>query len=575
MGRRKAHMSTTTRVVRNGRSASWRTIGTWLVGAAAALALLGGCANDGVMSALDDGRAAETLGTNRYTFAAAEYQLYGWSDCTFTSIYVTAGAFTRSTDGGKNERWEDAVVSYYLVDYCDWDNTRHVSGYGRVPARDFTVTGRLGRASLTTALQGHSGEGGDVTIDVIVDWTGTGPIYEQKHTDEYDDGTFMYRNRAVSSYRAADAVGELSFAGASVPLRGMGRLMEGAFQESTKIRGGGQRPTAPVIHAFSSWPTTVRAGDAVWLTWFVDGSDPLTVTLAPGVGAVDPGAGTYVFPLETTTYTLTASNRRGTVTAELTIEVIAPPEPDGFGNDAADRALVIGSIPYEQPRMTIEQGTVDWFTFDLSEPMRVRVDVEADHLHSFQPMIGLFDEEFAPITSHDGYYGSEARIVAYLPAGTYFFAVTGYPDGGFDGGHWQRGIYRLGVTEAQPPDEDLYEDNDTRETAASVETFMYHWLALLPGDVDWYEFDVLSDGFDDLVLVVQTDPAYPFELHVVLETAAGDVLEVSSGSYHSFWHYALEPGTYRVGVTGAGDTAFTGDHTAMGNYSLGIWLYDW
>src|SRR4029450_8058935 len=52
-------------------------------------------------------------------------------------------------------------------------------------------------------------------------------------------------------------------------------------------------------------------------------SGATTVTIAPGIGAVNASGSTSVSPATTTTYTLTATNAGGTVTATATVTVTA------------------------------------------------------------------------------------------------------------------------------------------------------------------------------------------------------------------------------------------------------------
>ncbi len=82
----------------------------------------------------------------------------------------------------------------------------------------------------------------------------------------------------------------------------------------------------PVVNAFSASPSYIQPGQTATLMWTV--SDVLerrvSVTISPGIGSV-PASGSYVVsPTSTTTYTLTATNVDGTVTASTTVTV-APP----------------------------------------------------------------------------------------------------------------------------------------------------------------------------------------------------------------------------------------------------------
>lgn len=77
----------------------------------------------------------------------------------------------------------------------------------------------------------------------------------------------------------------------------------------------------PIVLNFSASPSTINPGDSSTLTWSVSNTD--TVTITPGVsGPLTSSGSTTVFPLVTTTYTLTATNSEGSVTASTTVTVI-------------------------------------------------------------------------------------------------------------------------------------------------------------------------------------------------------------------------------------------------------------
>lgn len=93
----------------------------------------------------------------------------------------------------------------------------------------------------------------------------------------------------------------------------------------------------PVVNSFSASPSYIKPGETATLTWTV--SDVLernvTVTISPGIGSV-PASGSYVVsPTSTTTYTLTATNEDGTVTASTTVTVAAPVATSDTGSSSA------------------------------------------------------------------------------------------------------------------------------------------------------------------------------------------------------------------------------------------------
>lgn len=73
---------------------------------------------------------------------------------------------------------------------------------------------------------------------------------------------------------------------------------------------------APVIASFSATPSHVSAGQSSTLAWVVTGATSLSID--QGVGSV-AGTSVAVSPAHTTSYTLTATNAFGSVTASLTV----------------------------------------------------------------------------------------------------------------------------------------------------------------------------------------------------------------------------------------------------------------
>jgi hypothetical protein len=72
----------------------------------------------------------------------------------------------------------------------------------------------------------------------------------------------------------------------------------------------------PVINYFTASPTVVIFGSST-LSWNV--SNATHVSITPGIGNVEPVGGTSVSVVATTSYTLVASNKSGTVHETITV----------------------------------------------------------------------------------------------------------------------------------------------------------------------------------------------------------------------------------------------------------------
>ena len=82
--------------------------------------------------------------------------------------------------------------------------------------------------------------------------------------------------------------------------------------------------TMPVIKAFVALPDSIKPGDSTDLMW-TGVYNATSVVIEPGIGKINPESVLrHVQPVSTTTYTMTASNKFGTVAKTATIKVVAP-----------------------------------------------------------------------------------------------------------------------------------------------------------------------------------------------------------------------------------------------------------
>jgi len=131
------------------------------------------------------------------------------------------------------------------------------------------------------------------------------------------------------------------------------------------INGCSPAPSTPVINLFTAEPKVIEAGANVTLSWEV--SNATSVNISPGVGSESLVGNIIVNPEETTTYTLTASNVSGSVTATDTVTV----------SSALQKAIevVVDEILPDIPE--VKSGMPYW-CLKLDEPLPPGTQIEED-----------------------------------------------------------------------------------------------------------------------------------------------------------------------------------------------------
>ena len=102
---------------------------------------------------------------------------------------------------------------------------------------------------------------------------------------------------------------------------------------------------APVISSFTADPSYIQQGQTATLVWTVSNAD--TVTISPSAGTVANAGSFPVSPSYTTTYTLSAYNDQGSVSASTTV-MVAPyvSSYSTFGTGSSSGTVAIGSTGY-------------------------------------------------------------------------------------------------------------------------------------------------------------------------------------------------------------------------------------
>ena len=120
---------------------------------------------------------------------------------------------------------------------------------------------------------------------------------------------------------------------------------------------------APVISSFTANPNYVQSGQLATLSWNVSNADLLSIS--PSVGSVASTGSFAVIPTYTTTYTLTATNNQGAVSASTTVTVApyvasySPYDTYGTGSSIAPSTVGTGTITTGTTGATVNTSGVN------------------------------------------------------------------------------------------------------------------------------------------------------------------------------------------------------------------------
>jgi hypothetical protein len=160
---------------------------------------------------------------------SASASFYQSDECSSTGVSVwAADSVSRSAPGAPTSE-KAANVSYWNSNWC---TGKYSYGYGYAPNVTFTANNQLSSASLkgTFKVDEYSSENPESTtsktVDVALNWTGTGEISRGMSHSRYQWMGGMSNYRSVGSYRTADVSGSVTMDGKNLiaNLSGFGDL---------------------------------------------------------------------------------------------------------------------------------------------------------------------------------------------------------------------------------------------------------------------------------------------------------------------------------------------------------------
>lgn len=254
---------------------------------------------------------------------------------------------------------------------------------------------------------------------------------------------------------------------------------------------------APAILSFSANPSAITAGQTVTLLWSVNGAS--SVTIDNQVGDVTGLSSKNVQPSQTTTYTLTASNSVGTVTAHVTVSLAAasdtqppsipaltsavaktPTEVDLAWSAAIDNVGVAGYriLRNSSPLKTVSGSTLAY------------ADTSAAANTTYTYSVQAFD-------AAGNYSAASNQVSVATPAAPVSGATCGVASVGAFTGCFYRGTNLIGAPVLTTTDAQINFDWGTGSPASSVPpaNFSARWQGYFDFDFAMYSFVTqASDG---------------------------------------------------------------------------------
>lgn len=210
----------------------------------------------------------------------------------------------------------------------------------------------------------------------------------------------------------------------------------------------------------------------------------------------------------------------------------------GAGNDSFATAI---SIPVNASRSSLVLKDDDWYKIIAPTPQNLTVAVDFA-VGSVNIDLKIYDANGVKVTQSllaSGVATGLGRSVSFFPVqgATYYVCLTSGATNSYSGLSYVLKSLQTVVTE------DLYEPNNTVQTAKSLALGTYNLACLNP---DWFSFQITDPG---LVYVSLTNPdaGLPNDLAVVMTDSVGTVL-ANGGQSKIIRYHADLPGTVFVHV---------------------------
>lgn len=155
-------------------------------------------------------RPAPALAGDIFKFSGRNAQafFYSESDCvaTFVAVFANEGRF--QSPPGPPGQGSFASIFIDQFDFCTGESLLIADGFKTLEESEFTIDRQLSSASLNTSTEMFDFVSGTpFTVDVNVNWTGTGDLFRQSFMSKFQSPHCKFMDRFRGTFRNAEASG--------------------------------------------------------------------------------------------------------------------------------------------------------------------------------------------------------------------------------------------------------------------------------------------------------------------------------------------------------------------------------
>ena len=159
-------------------------------------------------------RPAPALAGDIFKFSGVNANAFFFSqegDCVATFVAVFANEGTSQSPPGPPSKGSFADVFIDRFDFCTETSLISASGFKTLDKSEFSIDQKLNSANLNTSIELFDFvTGTSFTVDVNLNWTGTGDLFRQSFSFKSMTPKCKFMDSSRGTFRSAEAAGVIS-----------------------------------------------------------------------------------------------------------------------------------------------------------------------------------------------------------------------------------------------------------------------------------------------------------------------------------------------------------------------------